>query len=251
MALKLLAANLVLCLVIVGLGFQLALSWKDFAQSHQPESLLSDSEPDSSEQTPPEGEEGATQIVEDYVDHAAIAERNLFSPDRRPPLPEEVAEGEQAPPPLPREPVLHGTSSIGERKVAYITQFAGRTGQGTRKKVSLGDIVNDYTVSDIASSSMTLKWNEHEIVIAKSEADRRQPRGGSTADRGGVKIVRIGDGGPAVDRTTASAGDENAQQAGLSVTNVGNRNQRANPANRQQRTRPQPRPQTQNPPPPL
>ncbi len=222
MARKLLLLNLFLALAVTGLGMQLVRSWQEFENSHSIEQLMA-----GVQSQPPRGPDQAPPLDVDqqpsYLDYQLIAEKNLFAEDRQPPQPEDVGAASDTAPALNPEPILHGTLTVGNRRAATITKYEGtgrRRVQGSKVRVSIGDVVQGYTVSEITSGAIVLKWNDTEVVIEKElggrpEAPRRQIARGS-----GVNIIRIGAPVTAVE-TTSPTNPVEQQESGLTVSRTG------------------------------
>ncbi|MEE8584604.1 MAG: hypothetical protein V3T83_07110 [Acidobacteriota bacterium] len=129
------------------------------------------------------------------LDYQLIAENCLFAEDRQPPQEEDGSSTEETAPQLSPEPILHGTLIIGERRAATVTKFEGTGGlraHGSKVRVSLGDVVQGYTVSEITEDAIVLKWNDTEVVIEKELGGRPEAPDGSKIAAVGVNIFRIG-----------------------------------------------------------
>ncbi len=215
MAQKLLLANLILIAALAGMTMYLVAGWSEFEEENRPETLVvSKPVPESSP------EPVSASLRRDYVDLIVVSERNLFSPERRPENPAgDEGEEDDTPPPLTKQPILHGTARVGGERTAYITTFRGRSKSGTRSEVRIGDIVQEYEVSEIEPSSMTLRWNTHEVVIDKTNAPAKVQRP-SRGTRAAVNIVTIGSAAAAVETTVSSVSEE-LQQQGLVVSSAG------------------------------
>ncbi|MEE8587310.1 MAG: hypothetical protein V3T83_20920 [Acidobacteriota bacterium] len=213
MARKLLLVNLVLALAIVGLGMQLVWSWQEFERRQNIRQLM------AGLQSPQDAEAPLLDFDQQpsYLDYQLIAEKNLFAADRQPPQEEGSDPSAATAPPLAPEPILHGTLTIGEHQMATVTKFEGtgrRRAQGSRVRVTLGDEVQGYKVSEITRDAIVLKWNDTEVVIEKELGGRPEaPNRRQIARGGGINIIRIGSAAAAVETTSPTAAAE--QQASL------------------------------------
>lgn len=220
MARKLLLINLVLALAVAGLGMQLVWSWQEFEQQQNIPRLLANLDSPQNSSVQPLDQDYGQQPG--FADFQLIAEKNLFAPERQPPQEDSEALAEETAPPLNPEPTLHGTLLIGDRQYATITKYEGRgrRSQPSKVKVTLGDDVQGYTVSEISRDAIVLKWNDTEVVIEKDLGERPEAPVRRIARGGGINIVRIGAPVTAVETTTASASDEQ-QESGLTVSRTG------------------------------
>ena len=220
MARKLLLINLALALAIAGLGMQLVWSWQEFDGRQNIEQLM------AGLQTPPDTEAPPLDFDQQpsYLDYRLIAEKNLFAADRQPPQEEGSDPGAATAPPLAPEPILHGTLIIGKRQMATLTKFEGtgrRRAQGSRVRVTLGDEVQGYKVSEITKDAIVLKWNDTEVVIERELGGRPEaPNRRQIARGGGINIIRIGAAAAAVETTSPSSAAEQVA-SGLQVSRTG------------------------------
>lgn len=220
MARKLLLINLVLALTVAGLGMHLIWSWQEFEQQQNISQLLAGLESPQNSQLQPFDQEYGRQPG--FVDYQLIAEKNLFAADRQPPQEDAGEMAEETAPPLNPEPILHGTLVIGDRQFATITKFEGsrRRREQSKVKVTLGDDVQGYKVSEISRDAIVLKWNDTEVVIEKDLGERPEASRRQIARGGGINIIRIGAPVSAVETTSPTATDEQ-QESGLTVTRTG------------------------------
>lgn len=214
MSRKLLLINLLMASAIAAVGFHLVSSWKAFHRDNPIAARLANPLSGGMEEAMP-----VTFDAPVYADYLVIAERNLFSPDRRP-YQEDAGDGQNLRPPdwHNKPPLYHGSYVVGGERTGIVTEFAGRASRGTRKEIGLGDIVQGWEVSAIERDNFTLKWNDQETVIEKTEqaVPQRQTRQVAASS---VTIIRIGSAGPAVDTTTPTQDD--TEEAKLTVSTAG------------------------------
>jgi hypothetical protein len=161
---------------------------------------------------------------EDVLSHDffVIAERDLFSPERR--LASELDEDAtvQEAPEFPKRPQMHGSTTIGGEQRAFLTLFDSAKSTGTPRIVGLGENVQEYTVAEITSTTVTLRWNDHVEVIDILDSEPAQQTAPAASRAAAVNIIRIGSHHAAVE-TTAPDESESAEGGGgrLDVGMVG------------------------------
>ncbi len=152
-----------------------------------------------------------------YPIFTVIAEKDLFMPERRPAPPPDQVQVEKAPA-LPKPPSLNGVLNNGGKKQALITIFEANNPRGASRQVSIGDDVQGWTVSEIADTTMKIRWKDEEKLIDMFDVSPQQqaavpPNRTSAA----VTIVTIGSAAAPVETTASAeaAGDE--RRGGLEV----------------------------------
>lgn len=218
MARKLLFLNALLLLGVVLLGLRLIYGWQSFQEEHSPSKLFSQAQSQGAATLPEYEPRGLDDPG--FVDYSIVVERNLFSEDRQPPLPAEEQQAAKVAPEIPREPLLHGVARIGDYTLAQITKFDARSPQGQRMQVTEGDQLHGWTVAEITTDYMTLRWEDQELEIPKTAAPAQQAAARGASGGGGVRIITIGSRASAVETTTSSA-TEGEEQSGLQVASVG------------------------------
>ncbi|MGH9341393.1 MAG: hypothetical protein ACRD1R_17860 [Acidobacteriota bacterium] len=214
----LLLLNIAILAVLVVLGQSIVSAWQEFEeQSVLPQRAATgeSSTENANVETP------TLEQPRPFADFLVVAERNLFSPERRPEA-EGAGEQEQAeapkPPPLPVKPALSGISTIQGEKTAFITVYRGNKTQGESRAVKVGALVEGYRVSQIGDSTLVLKWNDYAIEISREEAPA--PQGGNAQAAIPVTIIKVGSAAAAVE-TISSAEGRDEEERGLEVGVVG------------------------------
>jgi len=123
------------------------------------------------------------------MEYAAIAEQNLFNPERKPP-----AEKDQA---LARpEIVLYGTLVAGDLSIAYLEdKGAPRTspGRGRRQTaLKLGEAIGGFTLKTVAGDRIELERSGETMVVRLDEPDplKRNPSAAAVTAPPGADGVR-------------------------------------------------------------
>jgi hypothetical protein len=114
------------------------------------------------------------------TDYAAVAEENLFHPERRIP-PEKKAD--EAPLPKP-EFVLYGTLISDDLKLAYLEDLkTPRTTPGRGKRSTAlrrGDIMSGYTVKEIDTDKVVMARGEEKVIVPINDPSHPKTREGQT-----------------------------------------------------------------------
>ena len=213
---SLLFLNLFLLAGVVVLAQQLRAAWNQFDQSSDLQATALKTADDSGAQD--DAPADSAETARSFPEFLIISERNLFSPDRRPEVIEEVGSEEPRPPPLPKKPELNGVSRIGDLQQAFLTVYEGKKkAQGVRRVVQVGDTVQGYSVKSITEISLTLVWNDHEEVIHLGSSSK--PRQSASKSRAAVTVITVGKAGAAVEIASSSEGDQ--KEGGLDIGVVG------------------------------
>lgn len=204
-------------LLIAGIGLcaqQLLSGWREFQSEENVGLMVEDARGTIGAQP-----EGTSDLIGEealFHDFFVIAERDLFSPERRPESEEDEDASDLEPPEFPKRPQMHGATTIdGERK-AFLTLFDSAKSTGSSKIVGLGETVQEYTVAEITDTTVTLRWNEHEEVIDIMDSEPGQPRAPAAARVAAVNIIRIGSHHAAVE-TTSPDEAEQAEGGGAGI----------------------------------
>ncbi len=217
---RLLLVNVLILVGIVLLARYVTNAWQSFEETQNVTSVLGPvrggQPPDASIEVPPPPE--APQAFPNFT---VIAEKDLFMPERRPaPPPDQQAA--VTPPPMPKNPSLNGVLNNGGKKQALVTIFEGNNPKGTSRQVSVGDDIQGWTVSEIADTTMKLRWKEQEKLIDMFDATPQQqaavpPRSTSAA----VTVITIGSAAAPVETNVASeaaAADERGGGIQVGIT---------------------------------
>jgi hypothetical protein len=153
-------------------------------------------------------------------DFFVVAEKDLFSPERRP-----AAEGEgqaavEQAPEFPKRPKMTGVTERGGERLALLTTYESKKDQGRTEEVGIGAMVQGYAVTEITDTTLTLTWNDQDVVIDMLDSEPSKPVARAPAKVAALNIIRIGSKVAAVESTApeAVAGEENK---GLQVGIVG------------------------------
>ncbi len=212
MARRILLLNLLLLALVAVAAYELVSSWQSYEQEKNLAQILEQAKAQIGRV---EVSAGSSVTEEPPIhDFFVVGERDLFSPDRRPEAAdaEEVAAPEA--PKFPKRPEMMGVSETGGVKKALLTVFDTPKSEGDSRSYGIGDFVQGWAVSDIANTTVTLKWNDQVEVIDMFDSDRSGRGTRSTSGRkvASVNIVRIGSQYAAVE--TTSPEQENQDQAG-------------------------------------
>lgn len=154
----------------------------------------------------------AVEQTAPFGDFLVVSERNVFSPERRPLADQPAVADVPQPPPLPIKPALNGVSTLGGKRRAFLTVFEGNNTQGQARVVEIGENVQGYVVSEITDSTLTLKWNDHQVLIDIWNSPRPQ---GAPAKTAAVNVITVGKPGQAMETvkggTTAPAEDRKVE----------------------------------------
>jgi hypothetical protein len=214
---RLLLVNILILVLIVVLARYLTTAWHDFDETQNVASVLGDGKtpppaPVSVEIPPP------PEAPQPYPDFTIIAEKDLFMPERRPaPLQEEAVK--VVAPKLAKNPALNGVLNNAGSKQALITIYEGNNPKGTPRTVSVGDDVQGYTVTEIADTTMKMRFQEtDEILIDMFDVSPQQqaavPSKGTSA---APTIVTIGSAAAPVETTTSAENAPDEGRGGLEV----------------------------------
>lgn len=214
---RILLVNLVLLVGIFILAQQLVSGWWEFEMTSNVRELVRSAQ---KHQTSAEQLAVLTpEPVQPFAQFAVVPERDLFSQERRPPVPEEETAQEQAtqeekPPVLSAKPFLYGISAARGKKQALMTIL---TDDKKREplKVRLGDQIQGYTVTDIGKSTVTLTWKDRKEIIDMRDAPP------APAPKQNVAVTVITVGAPVQAVMTTEAAAEAQPERGLEVAVVG------------------------------
>ncbi|MBC8413021.1 MAG: hypothetical protein ISR96_09720 [Nitrospira sp.] len=95
-----------------------------------------------------------------YTLFDAIAQKDLFRPDRKPPA--VIVEEKKAETPPPKnQPKLFGTIILNDKKTAILED----PGTKTTKIYGINDTVGGYTITDITENMVVLVWNSERVEV--------------------------------------------------------------------------------------
>ncbi len=169
---RLLLVNVLILIGIVVLARYVTTAWQSFEETQNVGSVLSPirngKAPDVSVTIPPPPEPHQA-----FPNYTVIAEKDLFMPERRPAPPPDQQAKETAPP-MPKPPTLNGVLNNGGKKQALVTIFEGNNPKGAPRQVSVGDDIQGWTVSEIADTTMKLRWKDDEKLIDMFDSTPQQ-----------------------------------------------------------------------------
>jgi len=216
---KILALNIVILSAILFCTQHLISGWQRFEERRHPDQpirkLLSKSDPSVEDV-------GFTSQEEDLQhDFFVIAERNLFSPERRPKMIDEAGQAPAEAPEFPKEPKLSGITEKDGKRSALLRVYDSKKDRGEPLRVGIGDPVQGWVVTEIADTTLTLSWNDQQVVIdmLDSEPEGRVPSR-TKQQVASVNIIRVGSKVAAVETTTPEPPEAEEDQ-GLQVGVVG------------------------------
>ena len=215
---KVLFVNLLILVGVVILALQLVWVWDHFEKSNNLEQILQkvgrDTE-ESAETVFPSMEE--VRLLSEYL---VIAEKNLFSQERRPIRSEPAAEEKAEAPRIALGPYLNGVTTVHGQRRAFITVYEGKAKKGQSKTVEVGDPVQGYTVGEIKDTTLTLLWKDYQKVIDMQDTTRPQQAAAAQKAMLPVTVITIGSAAAAVETTAPEAPAAEAQR-GVQVGVVG------------------------------
>ena len=210
---RLLLINVVMLVGIYLLARHVTASWHDYQAANSVSKVAKEVKPPGAKETEVTAPAPPEAPLPEAI-FAVIPDKDLFSPERRPPPPPEPQKEEVAPK-LARNPSLNGILNNQGKKQALITIYESANAQkGQPRTVGLGDNIQGYTVSDIADTALTMKWKDAEIVIDMFGDTPEQPKA-VQHKAAPPQIVTIGSSGPAVD-----AGSDSEAPAGAEAATV-------------------------------
>jgi len=208
---KLLFLNL---LLVAGIGIsaqQLLSGWQSFQSEQSVNLMIADASRMAGGGAVPAGDLTGDEVLSH--DFFVIAERDLFSPERRPAAESDADESAVEVPEFPKRPQMHGATTIGGEQKAFLTLFDSPKSTGSPKVVGLGENVQEYTVAEITGTTVTLRWNEHVEIIDMMDSEPSQKAAPAATQVAAVNIIRIGSHHAAVE-TTAPEESEGAEEGG-------------------------------------
>ncbi len=215
---KVLFVNLLILAGIVGLAQQLVSVWHRFEQSNNLEQILQKVGYDTEE--PAETVFPSMEEARPLSEYLVIAEKNLFSQERRLKRSEPVGEEKPEAPKIALGPHLNGVATVNGQRRAFITVYQGKTKKGRSKTVEVGDRVQGYIVGEIKDTTLTLRWNNDQKVIDMHDTTRSQQASAAQTAMVPVTVITIGSAAAAVE-TTAPEASTAAVQPGVQVGVVG------------------------------
>ena len=237
MARRILLLNLFLLAMIAIGAYELVQSWKGYEQERNLTQILEQAQSQIG-RNPISGEPQISQEVPIH-DFFVIGERDLFSPDRQPVAAEDAEANAPEAPKFPKRPEMRGVSESGGIKRALVTVFDTPKSPGDSRSYAVGDFLQGWAVSDIANTTVTLKWNDQTEVIDMFDSDstgRPAPRGGGRKVAA-VNVVRIGSQYAAVETTGSDeTGLEQGDRGGHQTPGASSRALRSRPGTSQRGT---------------
>lgn len=211
---KVLFINLLLLAAVTVFAQQLVSAWKGFESHRNLQSIIGGGDSRAvgdSEAEPSPGEVGGTLALPDYL---VIAERDLFSPDRRP-APEDGDEsGADKAPQFPKRPEMTGVSIIDGESIAYVTVYDSPKAAGETRQYKVGSDLQGYLVTEITESNLTAQWNDVVEVIEKGDAQQPQKPAQAGRQLAAINIIRIGSKMAAVETSSPSEPQQGEAQGG-------------------------------------
>ncbi len=170
---KLLLLDLVLLLMIAGLGWRLRLEWVESKAHH--EAMLRQRvkpipAPPMSVLAPP-----APLKAAEYVD---IAQKMLFSKDRNPTVAVEVAPP-PPPKPMPELPLFFGVMNLGDGPTAILSEKKGTPNKDYRP----GEKIGEFTLVALNNDEIVLEWDGKRVTRRLSELVDRTPPAAAPANQ--------------------------------------------------------------------
>ncbi len=192
---RLLILNLILFAVVVSAAVRLHNDWVMFEASHQPGTI----------QPEPEvlPKVAATTAVRAPapLDWTDIPSHNPFSFDRT-----DIAILEPSAPPKPPgpKPILFGTMSLGNNRMAMVAQ--GKPGNRNYRPMKIGEVVDGWTITQILDTSIIIRADSIEDSVLMNDAVAQVPREYTTrtAAPAATSVISVGQPTPAPAAATPS-----------------------------------------------
>lgn len=227
---KFLVINLLILAGVILLSRYLTSEWRSFEAQNNVQRVL-----DQATKTagPAPNLESTPQpdSPQPYPDFAVIPEKDLFMAERRPPSPEAAKEEVKAPE-FPKPPALNGVLNQDGKTQVLVSIFDTPNAKGQSRTMSVGDVINGWTIAEIKETSFVLRWNDQEKVIDMFDSAPQQgPAAPQTMARQAPTVITIGSSVSAVETVEASAAAGGSDEkpglvigvAGGQGTNVGQR----------------------------
>ena len=193
-------------------------AWESFEQRHNLEGIVASAQQRGESPGPsPVKPMGQAESFSEFV---VVSEKTLFAEDRRPKSEEEVLVEKptvvvEESPKWAARPMLHGVSTVGEKRLGVVTAFEGNQETGELRNVQVGDLVQGYWVDEIGETTMRLRWGSLDEII--DMADATKPAGAGQPDTRKVTVIQVGAAPSAVQTNTATKKQEGS---GLEVSVV-------------------------------
>jgi hypothetical protein len=215
---RILLLNLLVFAGLLICAYQLILGWQEFEAQQNLDQVVN--RLSSQPAVVPEeltGLAGNDRIEHDFF---VVSDRNLFRPERRAEtIGEAEEEGEKAPE-FPKRPMMSGVTELAGERVAFLTTFESKKDAGTTQEVKLGEAVQGYVVTEITDTTLTLTWNDQNVVIDMLDSEPSKPVTRAPAKVAALNIIRIGSKVAAVESTAPEAASAE-EGRGLQVGVVG------------------------------
>ncbi len=200
---KFVAINLLILAGVVLLSRYLTSEWKSFEAENNVQRVLDKAKKNtgSVQELPPLPHPVAPQP---YPDFTVIPEKDLFMADRRPPSPEAPRPVEEAPK-FVKPPALNGVLNGNGKTQVMVTIFETPNAKGQSRTMSVGDVINGWSIAEIKETSLTLRWKDQEKVIDMFDSAPQQASAApQTMARAPVTVITIGSSVAAVETVAAS-----------------------------------------------
>lgn len=211
---RILLMNLSLLVAVMLLGSHLVSGWRAFEERNNLEGIMK-------EPAAPVAASGAEvqppPAPRPMGDFQVIHDRNLFLQGRRPESAEQQAQAQPQAPVFPKKPVLNGVSTLGGKKRAFLTVFESASDAGKSQLVGVGDKVQEWVVSAIEDTTLTLQWNDQTEVIDMMDAPRPQQARAQAA----VNVISVGSAAAAVETIKGGTVAKPEEKKGVEVVGVG------------------------------
>lgn len=211
---RLFLVNVLVLIGIVVLARHVTNAWHGFEETHNVPAALGNlgkvTPKEVSVEVPP-----LPVRPEAFPNYTVIAEKDLFMPDRRPaPVEQQVMEKA---PPMPKSPSLNGVLNNGGKKQALVTIFEGNNPKGSSRMVSIGDDIQGWTVSEIADTTMKIRWKEEEKLIDMFDSTPQQQAAVPARTSAVVTVITIGSAAAVVETSESSEAPPAQRAGGLEV----------------------------------
>jgi hypothetical protein len=215
---RILLLNLLLLAGILICAEELLSGWQKFESEKNLDQVLKRGLPESGPAT--EGLRTWGRAENLQHDFFIVAEKDLFSPERRPEVIDAAEEAAEQAPEFPKRPSMNGVAEQQGERVAFLTTYESPKDNGRMEEVRLGDLVQGYVVTEITDTTLTLTWNDYDVLIDMLDSESATPAVRVPPKVASLNIIRIGSKVAAVE-STAPETAETEQSRGLQVGIVG------------------------------
>jgi hypothetical protein len=200
---KILLLNVLILIGILVCARELISGWQRFESQQNLDAVVER----AAAQTAAVPEEDGVLDGEENLQHDffVVAERNLFRPERRPESLEEAETAAEQAPEFPKRPKMSGVTERDGERLALLTTYETKNDAGRTEEVGLGEVVQGYFVTEITDTTLTLTWNDQNVIVDMLDSEPSKPVSKAPAKVAALNIIRIGSKVAAVESTASEA----------------------------------------------